>query len=234
MMKKLAAMMLCLALCACALAAFAEGDGGRLSGLVIGINPGHQNTVISQRFPLAPGSDRTGYGVKIGAVGQWTRVPEYETVLAIGLKLQARLEALGAKVVITRTDNDVMLTNIDRAQMLNEAGVDIALQLHCDSVDSARAEGCAAYYRDNGDWVAESRACADALTDAISEGCGCRNNGSKVCNDYMSLNWSETPSVLVEMGFISNQREDRLLASDEYRDLMADAIAEGLCRHFGR
>ena len=44
-----------------------------------------------------------------------------------GLKLKRILEEHGAKVVITRTTNDVMLTNIDRARMLNEAGVDVAL-----------------------------------------------------------------------------------------------------------
>ena len=39
------------------------------------------------------------------------------------------LEEQGATVVITRTSNDVMLTNIDRAKMLNAANVDVALQL---------------------------------------------------------------------------------------------------------
>lgn len=211
-----------------------KADAKRLAGLVIGINPGHQRQTISKQYPMAPGSSKKGYGVKTGACGHWTRVNEYETVLAVGLKLRDKLEKLGATVVMTRTDNDVMLTNIDRAKMLNEAEVDIALQLHCDAVDNPRMEGCAAYYRNSGDWLPESRACAKALADAISAGTGCKNNGSKVYNDYMSLNWSETPAILIEMGFISNQKEDKLLATDAYRDKMADAIADGLCAHFGR
>ena len=113
--------------------------------------------------------------------------------------------------------------------------VDNALQLHCNATNKdPRPEGCSTYYRDNSDWVPESRACARILADTISEITDCKNNGHHVHNNYMSLNWSDTPAVLVEMGYISNPREDRLLASDEYRDLMADAIVEALCRHFGR
>ena len=212
-----------------------KAKGKRLSGLIIGLNPGHQRTTITRQYPMAPGSRKTGKGVKTGACGHYTRVNEYETTLAVGLKLRDKLKALGAKVVITRTDNDVMLTNIDRANMLNDAGVDIALQLHCNATNGdPRPEGCSTYYRNNSDWVPESRACADIIAAAISEITGCKNNNAHVYNDYMSLNWSNTPAILIEMGYISNPREDRLLASDEYRDLMADAIVEGLCRHFGR
>ena len=205
-----------------------------LSGLIIGINPGHQIKTISKKYPMAPGSKKTGYGVKTGACGAWTGVPEYETNLQVGLKLARRLEDLGATVVITRTENDVMLTNIDRAEMLNDAGVDVALQLHCDSVDDRSVEGCTTYYRDNGDWADENRLLAQALTDGISAETGCVNRGARVNNNYMSLNWSTTPAVLVEMGFISNQKEDKLLASDEYRDLVADGIVRALRAYFER
>lgn len=206
----------------------------RLAGLVIGINPGHQSTGNYKKYPLAPGSRKTGNAIGVGACGHWTRVNEYETNLQVGLKLAKRLKKLGATVIITRTSNDVMLTNIERAEMLNAANVDAALQLHCDAVDNSSAHGCSTFYRDNSDWVRESRSLAKALAAAISDVTGCDNRGAKVYNDYMSLNYSQTPAVLIEMGFISNRREDELLASDEYREKMADAIVEGLCRHFGR
>ena len=50
----------------------------------------------------------------------------------------------------------------------------------------------------------------------------------------MSLNWSTTPSVLLEMGYLSNAREDRLLAKDSFREALAQGIYEGLCEYFGR
>ena len=211
-----------------------EPGSARLSGLIIGINPGHQSTTIKKQYPLAPGSKKTAYGVKVGACGKYTRVNEYETTLAIGLKLMRILTEQGATVVITRTTNDVMLTNIDRAKMLNNAGVEIALQLHCNSVKSSTKEGLSGYIRTTGDWVEESRAMSKALCAEMSAATGAVNLGVKVYNDYMSLNWTTTPSVLLEMGYLSNKKEDYLLASDDYRELMALGISEGLCRYFGR
>ncbi len=206
----------------------------RMEGLIIGINPGHQKKTVTKLYPIAPGSSQKAKGVKTGACGKWTRVNEYETNLAIGLKLKALLENEGATVVITRTTNDVMLTNIDRAQMLNDAGVDVALQLHCNSVSSQKAEGFISYIRTTTEYVDVNRAIGQAIADAASAECGCVNHGVKVNNKYMSLNWTTTPSVLLEMGYLSNRKEDALLASDEYRDKMALGIMEGLCAYFGR
>ena len=42
----------------------------------------------------------------------------------------------------------------------------------------------------------------------------------------------DIPSVLVETGFISNHSEERLLASDEYQQQLADAIYKGLRNYF--
>ena len=211
-----------------------EPGSARMAGLIIGINPGHQIKTIKKQYPLAPGSSETAYGVKTGACGRWTRVNEYETNLAIGLELMRILTEQGATVVITRTTNDVMLTNIDRAKMLNKAGVDVALQLHCNSSHNKTHEGLSGYIRTTGDWVAESRALSKALCREMSAATGAVNLGVKIQNKYMSLNWTTTPSVLLEMGYLSNKKEDRLLASDDYRQKMAQGICEGLCRYFGR
>ena len=206
----------------------------RMEGLVIGINPGHQKKTISKQYPLAPGSSAKAKGVKTGACGKWTRVPEYETNLQIGLKLAALCSDAGATVVITRTSNDVMLTNIDRAQMLNNAGVDVALQLHCNSVSNSKSEGNSAYIRTTTPYADVNRAIGECITASISAHCGCKNLGVKICNTYMSLNWTETPSCLLEMGYLSNRKEDELLATDDYRNQVALGIFEGLCAYFGR
>ncbi len=119
-----------------------EPGAKRLEGLIIGINPGHQAVGINKLYPMAPGSGRKGKGMRPGARGHFTKVCERDTTLAVGLKLRDLLEAEGATVVMTRTTNDVMLTNIDRAKMLNKAGCDVALQLHCDAVNNSGPEGC--------------------------------------------------------------------------------------------
>ena len=72
------------------------------------------------------------------------------------------------------------------------------------------------------------------MVSAVKANCGCKTRGWTPSTDYMSLNWTSTPSILLEMGFISNRKEDRLLASDDYRNKMAEGIFNGLCNYFGR
>ncbi|MBR6767006.1 MAG: Ig-like domain-containing protein [Clostridia bacterium] len=211
-----------------------EPGSGRMAGLTIGINPGHQTKTITKKYPIAPGSKEKGYGCKVGAVGKWTRIPEYKIVLDVGLKLADMLTAEGATVVLTRTTNNVSLTNIQRAKMLNEANVDVAIQLHCNSSTKSSKNGLSAFYRTTGSWVAESKALAKALCKDMSAATGLKNKGIEAYNGYMSLNYSTTPAVLLEMGYLSNKTEDKLLSTDEFREKLAIGIYEGLCRYFGR
>ena len=61
---------------------------------------------------------------------------------------------------------------------------------------------------------------------------GLRNRGAKEANFYV-LKHSNMPASLVELAFISNEREEALLTSAEFQDKMAFAIAKGLSRFFG-
>ena len=152
----------------------------------------------------------------------------------MGLKLKRILEENGATVVITRTTNNVMLTNIDRAKMLNNAGVDIALQLHCNSCSNSSKTGQSAYIRSKDPWLEENKAIAKQITKYITKNTTFKNLGIKYYDGYMSLNWSTTPSVLLEMGYLSNSTDDRKLAKDSTREQLAQGIYEGLCAYFGR
>ena len=206
---------------------------GRLDGLVIGINPGHQVKGNFAQAPLAPGSKETGNKIGVGCTGVKTGNYEYAVNLQVSLMLRDLLEAEGAVVVMTRTANDVNLTNIERAQMLNAAGVDLALQIHCNSsaTDSAARNGIELYAR-HADLPALNAA-AYMLEEMIRQ-TGAVNRGVKKSDHYMSLNWSEVPAVLVEMGYMSNPKEDVLLGTPAYQAKLAEGMYEGIARYFGR
>ena len=206
---------------------------GRLDGVVIGINPGHQIKGNFSKDPLAPGSKETGNKIGVGCTGIKTGNREYEINLQIGLMLRDRLEAEGATVVMTRTSNDVNITNIERAKMLNAANVDLALQLHCNSsaTNDYSRNGIELYVKpdDQPAWTAAAH-----MLECMIKETGALDRGVKKSTHYMSLNWSETPAILVEMGYMSNKKEDVLLATPSYQAKLVEGMYEGIARYCGR
>ena len=206
----------------------------RLAGVTIGLNAGHQTRSNATPLPVAPGSRDKVYSIKVGSAGVVTRVPEYEVNLQVALRLQKLLEAEGANVVMVRTRNDVNLTNIERAEIMNEAKCDLALQIHCNGSQNKTLQGFSVYAQQLGDTAPRSQTLAQTMLPAILSVSGAKNAGCHTSVRYASLNWSSVPSVLLEMGYLSNADEDRLLASADYQDLLAQAICEGLVACFAK
>lgn len=206
---------------------------GRLAGTVIGINPGHQKVQILTQYPIAPGSSTMKPGCQGGATGVVTHKDECEVNLEVSLKLRQLLEQAGATVVMTRTSNDVSINNIDRADILNRAGVDAAIQVHANG-GGASVKGMSSYYRSTGEYVDESKLLAESLLSGMLAATGAVDKGVHINNQYMSLNWSFTPAALVEMGFLTNREEDLLLSDESYQWLLAQGMVDGLAAYFGR
>ncbi len=78
---------------------------------------------------------------------------------------------------------------------------------------------------------AESKRLAQILAKNISRVMDSPNRGAKGAPFYV-LKWTNVPSVLIEIGFISNPKEAEKLADPIYRDRIARAIFEGLMDYF--
>ena len=236
-MKRLLCLALALLLtCGAALAETAEPtlvlDQGRLSGRIIGIDPGHQAHANSEKEPIAPGSSEKKAKVSYGTAGVSTRRPEYEVNLEVALQLKAALEAEGAQVVMTRETNDVDISNVERAQMCNEAGCDLVLRIHCNGVEKKSVNGIGLYVRKTGACAEESYAASEIILPAMAEATGAKANGIYQRDTYSGLNWSEVPSILVEMGYMSNPEEDEKLCDPEYQARLVSGMTEGVCAYF--
>ena len=203
---------------------------GRLSGLYIGLDPGHQEHSNREQEPIAPGSSETKKKVSSGTQGVKTRINEYETDLTIALKLRDRLESEGARVIMTRTTSDVDISNVERALMMNEAGVDIWLRIHCNGSDNHDVNGMSMYVRETGAYADESYAAGEMLLEEMTATTGAADRGVHKSDNYTGNNWSEVPCVLVEMGYETNPEEDVLLNSDDYQDKLIDGYINALVR----
>ena len=205
-----------------------------LSGLVIGVNAGHQKTPNNTQYPIEPGSSKTSAANKSGTRGKFSRTEEYVITLQISLKLEKLLVENGAQVVMIRRSNDVKLTNIQRSTIMNNAGCDLALNLHCDGSGSPDVSGISTYYRAKGNWVSESAAFARELQNGMLAATGAKNEGTHKSYNYMSLNYSTVPALMIEMGYLSSKVEDPLLNTDEYQMKLAQGLLNGIQSAFGR
>ena len=206
---------------------------GQLSGVKIGIDPGHQAKADYSRETISPTSSKTKAKVSSGTGGRVTHIPEHVVNLQIGLKLRDALEALGAEVYMTRTTADVNISNQQRAKMMNELGVDLVLRIHCNGGSSGRY-GMMIYVRETGACKDESAAAAQLILDAMQKETDAKSHGVKYSDTYTGLNWSTVPSMLLEVGYLSNAREDRLLTSSDYQDKLATGMINGICAYMDR
>ena len=199
-----------------------------LEGVKIGIDPGHQSKANRGQEPIAPGSKATKDKVSSGTAGKKTRVDEYVVNLDVSFMLRDALEELGAEVYMTREAHDVNISNIERAVMMNELGVDLVLRIHCNGSNNSATTGIGLYIRKTGEGADECLRAAEALLPAMVAATGAKATGIHKSDTYTGLNWSTVPSILVEMGFMSNPEEDVLLNDPEYQQKLVQGMVEGI------
>lgn len=207
---------------------------GRLAGLKIGIDPGHQEQGNNEKEAIAPNSKEKKPKVASGTRGKRTGIPEYMTVLEISMKLRDALIDEGAEVLMTRETHDVDISNQERAIMMNEWGADLVLRIHCDGSTKNSANGIGLFVNKSYPISAESRRAAEAILPRMVEATGAKKRGVYERDTYTGLNWSEVPCILVECGYLTNPDEDERLNDHDYQLKLAEGMVEGICDYFGR
>ena len=204
-----------------------------LSGVKIGIDPGHQAHGNNERETVAPNSTEKKAKVTSGTSGASTGIAEYVTNLEISLKLRDALQSQGAEVYMTRESHDVDISNQQRAQMMNDYGVDLVLRIHCDGSENRSKSGIALYCSRSNAIAEESFRAAEAILPRVCEATGAKANGIVQNDNYTGQNWSTVPCIMVECGFLSNPDEDRLLNDADYQWKLAAGLTNGIIDYIG-
>jgi N-acetylmuramoyl-L-alanine amidase len=202
-----------------------------LAGAVIGLDPGHQARGNYSHERVSPNSNETKPKVSSGTRGVSSRVPEYIVVLDVALLLKQKLEELGAEVVMVRETHDVNISNIERAILMNGRGADLVVRIHCNGSDNRSHSGAMMFVpqRDIFPGVVErSYNAGQIIFKSFLEATDARNAGFIRKSDLTGFNWSEVPVILIEMGFMTNPREDLLLVSPEYQLKCAEGLSNGI------
>lgn len=207
------------------------------AGKVIAIDAGHQQRGDSSTEPVGPGSSTRKAKVAGGATGVATKTPEYKLTLQVAKRLQKELEARGYQVVMIRTKNNVNISNKKRAQMANRSGADICIRLHADGSSSSSVRGASALYPSTrnpyvGKLSQSSKKLSQCILKKYCQATGIRNRGLSQRDDLTGTNWSKIPVALIEMGFLSNPTEDRMMQKKAVQKKMAKGIADGVDAYF--
>lgn len=207
-------------------------DAPDLTGLVIVIDPGHQAETDNETESAASWLSLQKKRCTDGCVGVTTGVTEYELTLDIALIMKDYLEQCGATVILTRSENDVNISNQERAAIAVENNADVFIRLHADGANDASVSGVNIYVPDSGNYTGSSVASGDTLGQLLSDELGVTYNGTRQTYLYTGLNYANTiPSYQVCLGYLSNSDDETFLL-DPQNQLDICAVFAMFCASF--
>ncbi|HVE98048.1 MAG TPA: N-acetylmuramoyl-L-alanine amidase [Mycobacteriales bacterium] len=185
--------------------------GRTLTGKTVIIDPGH-------------GADDTGWVVR--------GLCERDIVFDVAARLEGRLAASGAHAFLTRSA-DGSPSPEDRAGFANAAEGDLYLALHLDGSTDPQARGVASYYYGSGLAAEPHSSAGERLAELVqhevvarTDLVDCRTHGKS----WDLLRLTRMPSVWVEFGYLTNERDAARLAEPGFRDTLADALHTAVAR----
>lgn len=168
-----------------------------------------------------------------GAIGL-TGTLEKDINLNIALKLQQFIEQSGGLVLMTRTEDEMLAENKRedmklRKRLREENSGDIFISIHLNSFPQESCKGAQTFYANN----EKSKNLAEKIQKNMVK--FLEEDNSRVAKkliDVYLLKDVNIPSVIVECGFLSNSREEKLLKDEKYQSRVAFSIFAGICEYF--
>lgn len=218
-----------------------------LAGRIIVLDPGHQLGNSNPRFAkemsatkfngsIVKGCNTTGTATNAG-------LPEATFNWRVAKRLRTLLEEQGATVVFTRSSNSRDAwgpCTWDRARIGTEAKADAMISIHADGAPaSGRGFHVIAPSAIKG-WTTDvakpgrrlARAMISGMTRAGAEPTTYLSSPLSVRGDQTTLNFSDVPTVIVELGNMRNKADAARMSTSQGQQQYADWIAAGVEAYF--
>jgi len=177
-----------------------------------------------------------------GALGT-TGVHEKDIVLAVAKKLAIILREAGAEAVLTReSDRDLSDPGISdmytakiqdlsrRVELANSRKADIFVSIHVNSFPNPREDGAQTFFQPGSE---ESKKLGLAIQHELNRFLANPGREAKPV-DYFASRMAKMPAAIIEIGFITNPREEKLMLDQHYQSKIAWAIYAGIVRYFAQ
>ena len=183
-----------------------------LSGFSIVIDPMHQAKTSENTESLMPDKGAFKASSTEGGKGVTTGVSESELVLQYALCAKEYLEKCGAKVVLTRTTNDIDLSNQDRARIATSSDCDIYLRLEARAAEDPGLTGVRVCIPEYGKYKTRDLSTAKDLAKMISSAENLEDGGAATSMAYTGLNYATSVHAFqLNLGFLSNEKDETIL-----------------------
>lgn len=152
---------------------------------------------------------------------------EKTLTLNVAKELKRLLEGAGTKVIMTR-DGDTYPTLTERVNESHTNNADIFISIHFNSNPNKQANGIDTYYYGTN---VNERELANCIQEEVTKATSLKNRGVYEGN-FQVIRTNKNDAVLVELGFISNPEEEKIIASKDFQIKAATGIVKGIEKYF--
>ena len=142
----------------------------------------------------------------------------------IALRLEKILNESGYKVIFTHNDSEYV-SPYARAKLANRKGGDLYISIHQNAADNIDATGIETWYSIRNP---RSLLLAEMIQNRLIGDTGAEDRGAKLTNGLIVVRETKMPSVLIECSFLSNEFERNMLNDENYRQKIAQSIAQAV------
>jgi thiamine pyrophosphokinase len=187
------------------------------------------------RINPTPANNGAGYviidaghgGADPGSIGRG--VLEKDAVLEVALRTAELLDEAGVDYILTRSADDSVSTE-RRIEIVNQETAAFVVSVHCDWYIDKDVRGASIQYDAGG---GASKDLAVLLEPYVTAGLGAEDRSIHPHSDIALLREAAAPAVIVELAFISNDRDAALLKSEEFKSQAAQNLSGGICAALG-
>lgn len=195
---------------------------------------------------LDPGHGFDDVGTDSDYLGAFT---EKDITLAVTLLIKDKLAALGYEVILTHDGESFPKSSIDdgnnlfnpkeRIDSVSGLNIDFYLSIHCDTYAAdSRVMGTRIYYSKDTDYTSQAADAAGCMLRGINTALPMQKKSvlkeMELDAAYYVVRAASVPSVLIEMGFVTNKTDAENMLSETWRESFAAGIAAGLDDYFNK